>query len=43
MLMFDVFISLLFAASLWFAYACGVNDCKKNSCFRVKKDEDDNT
>jgi hypothetical protein len=43
MTMFDVFISLLFVGSLWFAYVCGVNDCKKNSCFRTTEGEDDST
>jgi hypothetical protein len=43
MVMFDIFISLLFVSSLWFAYVCGVNDCIKNSCFRKTKDEDEDT
>ena len=43
---FDLFIGVLFAWSIWFAYTCGVNDCQKNSCFRAtrsNKGEDEDT
>lgn len=33
--MFDVFIGLLFAGSVWFAYVCGRTDCQKNGCVRT--------
>lgn len=37
--MFDVFIGILFAGSVWFAYMCGRTDCQKNGCYRGGKDE----
>jgi len=28
--LFDFFIGVAFAASIWFAYTCGISDCDKN-------------
>jgi hypothetical protein len=35
----DIFIGVLFAGSIWFAYVCGKTDCQKNGCYRGGKDE----
>ena len=37
----EIFVGLLFAGSVWFAYVCGRTDCQKNGCYRGTKENED--
>ena len=36
--MFDIFVGVVSAGCIIFAYWCGKNDCSNNRCYRNQKD-----